>query len=172
MELCLQTTYFKFQNQLYEQTDGVVIGSPLSPIIANLYMEYIKEKLIQSAPFQPAPWIRYVDDTFVIWQRSEEQLLRFHKPEHPIYHGERESTSKIPFLDVLVTQGGHRLSTSVYCKLIHIDRYILYNYHHHLRKGAHRSDKMHVAKCVIPPANRQKWTMRKYSRPTGFQGDW
>lgn len=52
--------------------------SLLSPIIANLFMEYIEEKAIQSAPLQPALWIRYVNDTVVIWQQGEEQLLRFH----------------------------------------------------------------------------------------------
>ena len=36
-ELCLRSTYFQFENQFYEQTDGAAMGSPLSPIIANLF---------------------------------------------------------------------------------------------------------------------------------------
>ena len=36
---CLTTTYFKWNAEIYEQTDGVAMGSPLSPTIANFYME-------------------------------------------------------------------------------------------------------------------------------------
>ena len=38
VELCLRSTYFSFQGQIYEQTKGVVMGSPLSPIVANIFM--------------------------------------------------------------------------------------------------------------------------------------
>ena len=39
-ELCMKSTYFKFEDQLYEQTEGAPMGSPLSPVIADLYMEF------------------------------------------------------------------------------------------------------------------------------------
>ena len=32
-KLCMESTYFMFEGQLYEQTDGVPVGSPLSPVI-------------------------------------------------------------------------------------------------------------------------------------------
>ena len=38
-ELCLKSTYFQYQDQFYEQIEGAAMGSPLSPIIANIYME-------------------------------------------------------------------------------------------------------------------------------------
>ena len=36
-ELCLKTTYFEFRGDFYEQKDGAAMGSPLSPVIANIY---------------------------------------------------------------------------------------------------------------------------------------
>lgn len=47
--LCLRSTFFKCQNQFFEQTDGAAMGSPLSPIIANLFTEHIEKKAILSA---------------------------------------------------------------------------------------------------------------------------
>ncbi len=123
---------------VYEQTDGAAMGSPLSPIIANLFMEHLEEEAIQSAPFQPAVWTRYVDDTFVIWQHGEEELARFHQhlnQQSPNiqFTMEREKEGRIAFLDVLVSRDGDHLSTSVYRKPTHTDRYIPFNSHHHPR---------------------------------------
>ena len=50
LEFCLKNTYFVFQGGFYEQTEGAVMGSPLSPIIANLYMEAFEEKAINTSP--------------------------------------------------------------------------------------------------------------------------
>ena len=35
-EFCLKTTYFQFQGRFYEQIRGAAMGSPISPIVANL----------------------------------------------------------------------------------------------------------------------------------------
>ena len=45
MEFCLNNTYFSFQDQFYEQVEGAAMGSPVSPIVANVYMEYLNKKL-------------------------------------------------------------------------------------------------------------------------------
>ena len=44
LELCLYNTYFSFQGQFYEQVEGAAMGSPVHPIVANLYMEYFEQK--------------------------------------------------------------------------------------------------------------------------------
>ena len=40
LEFCLKNTFFSFQHQFYEQVEGASMCSPVSPIVANLYMEY------------------------------------------------------------------------------------------------------------------------------------
>ena len=53
LEFCLKNTYFSFQDQFYEQVEGAAMGSPVSPIVANLYMEYLQQKALQYCPHSP-----------------------------------------------------------------------------------------------------------------------
>ena len=39
LEFCLTNTYFLFQGKYYEQVQGAAMGSPISPLIANLFIE-------------------------------------------------------------------------------------------------------------------------------------
>ena len=43
---CLHNTYFSFQNEFYEQVGGVVMGSPVNPIVGNLYMEHFEREAL------------------------------------------------------------------------------------------------------------------------------
>ena len=54
------------------------MGSPLSPIVANLFMEAFEDRALKSAVLQPRMWVRYVDDTFVLWPHKEDELDTFH----------------------------------------------------------------------------------------------
>jgi hypothetical protein len=48
----LTTSYFSSNGQFYEQNDGVAMGSPLCPVIANLYMKDFEERALELAPPQ------------------------------------------------------------------------------------------------------------------------
>jgi len=52
----LTSTYFCYDGQFYEQTDGVAMGSPLSPVIANLYMEDFERRAIEQVVYKPLYW--------------------------------------------------------------------------------------------------------------------
>ena len=53
LEFCLRSTYFVFQGQYYEQTEGAAMGSPLSPIIATIYKEHFDTRALETAPHPP-----------------------------------------------------------------------------------------------------------------------
>ncbi|XP_046401605.1 uncharacterized protein LOC124167666 [Ischnura elegans] len=101
------STYFTFDNCYYEQKDGVAMGSPLSPAIANFFMEDFEEHALNSAPLRPKYFYRYVDDTFVIWPHGVDTLKPFldhMNSRHPNiqFTMESEKEGRLPFLDILV----------------------------------------------------------------------
>ena len=50
LEFYLKNTYFSFQDQFYEQVEAAAMGSTVSPIVANLYMEHLEQKALSTAP--------------------------------------------------------------------------------------------------------------------------
>ena len=46
---CLNNTYFLLQDVFYEKTKGDAMGSPVSPIVANIYMEAFENRAISTA---------------------------------------------------------------------------------------------------------------------------
>ena len=62
--LC-STTYLSFKGIIYEQKFGMAIGSPVSPILANLFMEDFEQRAIRtrcSKDIRSSFWKRYVDN--------------------------------------------------------------------------------------------------------------
>jgi len=70
LEFVLRSTYFQYDELIYEQQDGAAMGSPVSAVLANLYMEDFEEEALSSAPCIPLIWKRYIDDTFTILSRD------------------------------------------------------------------------------------------------------
>ena len=53
LEFCLKNTHFLFLGRYYEQVEGAAMGSPISPIVANLYMEELEIKALNAAHIPP-----------------------------------------------------------------------------------------------------------------------
>ena len=47
------------------------MGSPLSPIIANMVMEEIEQTALNTYLNLPSLWLRYVDDVYAIIEKTE-----------------------------------------------------------------------------------------------------
>ena len=54
------------------------MGSPVRPIVANLYMEYFEQNILSTASHSHKMWLRYVDDTFVIQKEDNRQNFLEH----------------------------------------------------------------------------------------------
>ena len=50
LKLCLKSTFFTFQGKYYEQVQGAVMGSPISPVAANLFMKDFKARVLSTSP--------------------------------------------------------------------------------------------------------------------------
>ena len=111
------------------------MGSPLSPIIVNLYMEAFEKKAISTSPNPPSLWRRFVDDTFVIIKKTQKDsfIRHINSIDEKIQFTMEDSKNdgSIPFLDTLVTPcSDGSLSTKVYRKPTHNDLYLQWDSHH------------------------------------------
>ena len=126
LEFCLTNTYFLFQGKYYEQVQGAAMGSPISPLIANIFMEEFEVKALSSIPHPSSLWLRFVDDTFVINRAEHSQDLLHHiNNQNPHIQVTVEPTQQgsLPFLDTLVTiEPDNTFSTTVYRKPTHTDQ--------------------------------------------------
>ena len=116
LTFCVETTYFGMGSDIYRQAERLAMSSPLSPVLANIYMEYFKEMALESTSLKPSIWLRDIDDTFILWPHQEDvQTLLDHvnsiRPSIQ-FTMKKEQDNKLLFLDVLVTctEQGFRLS--------------------------------------------------------------
>jgi hypothetical protein len=51
--------------------DRVAMGSPLSLVIPNFFMEDFEKKAVEQATHKHVCWFSFVDDTTVIWPHGQ-----------------------------------------------------------------------------------------------------
>ena len=135
LELCTQCNYFELEGKIFRQDEGMAMGSPLSPIFANIFMEEFEQKALALAQFKPKIWWRYVDDTFVVFPHGDTKLNEFLELLNSISPSirltmEREVQNKLAFLDVCVERVRNVLQTTVFRKKTHTGQYLNYESNH------------------------------------------
>ncbi|CAH2098873.1 unnamed protein product [Euphydryas editha] len=135
---CLTTGYLLWNHKYYIQVDGVAMGSPVSPIVADIYMEDFEVRALKTAPISPRFYKRYVDDTFTILPTDSTCIFLEHLNSinnNIQFTMELEANNTLAFLDVLIIRNpDHSLSHSVYRKSTHTNRYLNGASHHHPRQ--------------------------------------
>ena len=111
------------------------MGSPTSPIVANLYMENLEVKAINTSP-HPLWCGRDLWMTLLVVIKAahkQEFLEHINSIDHHIQFTSEDSRSdgSMPLLDMMITpKEDGRLSTTVYRKPTHIDLYLQWDSHH------------------------------------------
>ena len=122
--LCLATkeSYFIFNGLLYKQIDGVAMGSPLGPSLANAFLPYYEKNWLNNCPqgFKSVFYRRYVDDIFLLF-KSNDHLKYFQDFLNSCHINmsfsmETEKENKLSFLDVEVIHEQGKFTTTVYRK--------------------------------------------------------
>ena len=126
LEFTLTNCIFCFNKKFYKQLQGAAMGSPVSPVIINVYMEYFESLAIPSSPTLIKWWFRYVDDVHSANRNDQVNKLQEHL--NSIYPHikstlELPRTDELPFLDTLTKTTSYSIESTVYRKPIHTDRY-------------------------------------------------
>ena len=122
MEFATKDMLFVFNGEYYKQIEGVAMGSPLGPILANIFLCHHEKKWLRNCPmeFKPMNYIRYVDDTFLLfWDESHiDSFQKYLNEQHPNikFTVEKEHENVLPFLDVKVTRSDNQFITGTYRK--------------------------------------------------------
>ena len=130
LHLCTQGVPFTFNGDMYTQTEGVVMGSPLGAIFANIFMSELEKNVIPKLGSHISHWNRYMGENFAfVKPGSEETVLTKLNSYHSNikFTYEKESLYKIPFLDVLITRENGKLETQVYRKPTSTNIYLNWN---------------------------------------------
>ena len=118
--ICTDSINFQFEDTNYRQVDGVAMGSPLGPLLADIFMAQMEEKLKYEITTM-SYYRRYVDDTLLICDNQTQAmgLVDAFNNTHPHLRVtvEHESNGHLSFLDVnLKRRSDGTIETSVYRK--------------------------------------------------------
>ena len=113
---------FMHQNKLFKQVDGVAMGSPLGPSLANFFLGHFeKTEVFKQENICPKMYMRYVDDIFAVFPENIphgtflDHLNHLHKN---LKFTVEEATpgNSFPFLNVEIKINGENVDTWVFRK--------------------------------------------------------
>ena len=106
LELSVRDVLFFFNNVLYSQINGVGMGNPLGPTLANAFLCHHEIKWLDNCPsdFKPIFYRRYVDDTFILFRDPSHvaKFLDYLNSQHSCikFTFDIEDNNQLNFLDV------------------------------------------------------------------------
>ena len=140
IKFILENNIFCFNDIFYKQEKGTAMGTKFAPVYATLTIGYLEEKLYTiietnyDTEFQrylKKYWKRFLDDCFVPWTKSEEELIKFHSVLNNLHNDIRFTLeydqNEQPFLDVMVRNKGGKIETDIFYKETDSKQYLLFS---------------------------------------------
>ena len=117
LEISTKDSHFTFNGKMYCQVKGIAMGSPLGPLFADIYVNYLESKLKQRLEQNGVIyWRRFVDDCFVLIKEEADvnrilEILNSFDVDIQ-FTSELEENNSLPFLDILITRTTNDLLTN------------------------------------------------------------
>ncbi|XP_058817473.1 uncharacterized protein LOC131680779 [Topomyia yanbarensis] len=116
MKTVLDASFFQYDGKFYRQDHGVPMGSPLSPVVANIVMEKLEQLTIERLKLRNISltiYRRYVDDCFVVGNGEEIDTVlgEFNKSHSSlVFTLEKEQEGSMRFLDLTLSREGENIT--------------------------------------------------------------
>ena len=114
---------FMHQDRFYTQTDGVAMGNPLGPTLANFFLAHLETTVLNKFPgSKPKLYLRYVDDIFAVFE-EESHIIPFFNYLNQLHKNLAFTTElggrTLPFLNVEIEVNANNFNSWVYRKKTH-----------------------------------------------------
>ena len=135
----LKNSVFRFSNTFYQQIMGTIMGSPIAPNFANLFMSEVEMRLINDyetkSGLRSLIWLRYIDNIFFLWSHDQESLDDFisficsysksRNMKSTLDYDVRYSQDEVDFLNCKVRIRNGQFHTELYTKDTDAHLYLL-----------------------------------------------
>ncbi|XP_017485782.1 PREDICTED: uncharacterized protein LOC108374308 [Rhagoletis zephyria] len=85
LKTTINQNYFRFNNKIYRQINGLGMGNPISALLTEVFMQSLEEKYMEhfTTNLGVSFYARYVDDIIcIITGDKEEQILYYLNEQH------------------------------------------------------------------------------------------
>lgn len=169
LKLVLENNTFLFDDENYLQIKGTAMGTKVAPTYASLVMGYLEEKLYSILPdifdadftlYIKENWKRYLDDCFIFWTKTEEDLIKFHSILNELQASIKFTIDvhreKLPFLDILIIKDGENIITDLFSKETDSHQYLDFHSCHpsHTKRNIPHNMARRVCTIVTHPSLR------------------
>ncbi|XP_036317861.1 uncharacterized protein LOC118732864 [Rhagoletis pomonella] len=121
LKTTINQNYFRFNNKIYRQINGLGMGNPTSAILMEVFMQSLEEKYMEhlTTNLGVSFYARYVDDIIcIITGDKKEQILDYLKEQHKniAFTMDKEEKGKLNYLDltIKINKTTNRLEYEIY----------------------------------------------------------
>ena len=93
---------FMYKNKFYKQSDGVAMGSPLGPSLANFFLGHLETSYFQNSVHFPQFYSRYVDDIFAVFKNNDDidNFFQYINSVHPNMKFTKDAALTVLFISI------------------------------------------------------------------------